>query len=100
MHLWTPRAREVLTLQREPQNTVDQHAVAVIKNNLVVEHVPYTLAPLFSHFLRRSCNKGTAEVTGDKVSRGAGYGLEIPCKYRLYGPEVYIKRVKTLAQVD
>ena len=80
MHLWMPRAGEVLTLQREPQNTVDQHAVAVIKkqNNLVVGHVPYTLAPLFSHFLRRSCNKGTAEVTGAKVSRGAGYRLEIP----------------------
>ena len=75
MHLWTPRAGEVLTLHREPQNTVDQHAVAVIKNNLVVGHVPYNLAPLFSYFLRRSCNKGTAEVTGDKVNRGAGYGL-------------------------
>ena len=66
MHLWMPRAGEVLTLQREPQNTVDQHAVAVIKNNLVVGHVPYNLAPLFSHFLR-SCSKGTAEVTVDKV---------------------------------
>ena len=90
----------MLTLQRELRNTVDQHAVAVIKNDLVVGHVPYNLAQLFSHFLKRSCNKGTAEVTGDKVNRGAGYGLEIPCKYRLYGPEVYIKRVKTLTQVD
>ena len=100
MHLWTPRAGEVLTLQREPQNTMDQHAVAVIKNNLVVGNVPYTLAPLFSQLLRRSCNKGKAEVTGDKVNRGDSYGLEIPCKYRLYGPEFYIERVKTLAQVD
>ena len=72
----------------------------VIKNNLVVGHVPCNLASLFFYFLRKSCNKGTAEVTGDKVNRGAGYGLEIPCKYRLYGPEFYIKRVKILAQVD
>ena len=100
MHMWTPRTGEVLTLQREPQKTVDQHAVAVVKNNLVVGHVPYNLALLFSHFLRRSCNKGTAEVTGDKVNCGAGYGLEILCKYCLYGPEVYIERVKTHAQVD
>ena len=90
----------MLTLQRELRNTVDQHAVAVIKNDLVVGHVPYNLAQLFSHFLKRSCNKGTAEVTGDKVNCGAGYGLQIPCKYCLYGPEVYIKRVKTLTQVD
>ena len=34
-------------------------------------------------FLRRDINKGFAEVTGDKVNRGAGYGLEVPCTYRL-----------------
>ena len=27
--------------------------------------------------------KGFAEVTSSKVNRGAGYGLEIPCVYRL-----------------
>ena len=29
---------------------------------------------------------GFVEVTG---SRGPGYGLEIPCIYRLYGPKPY-----------
>ena len=33
---------------------------------------------------------------GEKVNRGAGYGLEIPCVYRLYGPKVYIDRMKQL----
>ena len=33
-------------------------------------------------------NKAFAEVTGGKVNRG-GYGLEVPCVYRLYGPKVY-----------
>ena len=51
MTTWTPTAGKVLMLQREPQNTVrNQHAVAVIKNNLVVGHVPYNLAPFFSPF--------------------------------------------------
>ena len=27
---------------------------------------------------------------GERVNRGAGYGLEVPCVYRLYGPRVYI----------
>ena len=31
-----------------------------------------------------------------KVNRGAGYGLEIPCVYRLYGPKVYTDRMKQL----
>ena len=28
----------------------------------------------------------TVRVTGGKVNRGAGYGLEIPCVYRFNGP--------------
>ena len=49
-----------------------------------------------SHFLKRSFNKGTAEITGEKVNHGGGYGLEIPCMYRLYRPKTYIKRAKTV----
>ena len=35
---------------------------------------------------RRDVNKAFARVTGGKVNRGAGYGLEIPCVYQFYGP--------------
>ena len=31
-----------------------------------------------------------AEVTGNKVNRGAGYGMEIPCKYHFFGSAPYI----------
>ena len=42
-------------------------------------------------------NKAFAEVAGAKFNRGAGYGLEVPCTYRLYGPMVYIDcRMKEL----
>ena len=27
---------------------------------------------------------------------GSGYGLEVPCVYRLYGPKVYIQRINVL----
>ena len=64
----------------------DWHAVAIFKEDAVVGHVPYNIAP---QFLRRDVNKAFAEVTGEKVNRGAGYGLEIPCVYRLYGPKVH-----------
>ena len=30
------------------------------------------------------------KVTGIRVNRGAGYGVEVPYIYRLYGPEAYI----------
>ena len=41
-------------------------------------------------------NKAFTEVTGQKINRGAGYGLEVPCIYRLYGPKVYIQRMNEL----
>ena len=40
--------------------------------------------------------KAFAEVTGGKVNRGGGYGLEVPCVYRLYGPKVYIEKMREL----
>ena len=45
-------------------------------------------------FLRRDCNKGFAEVTGNCVNRGARYGMEVPCICRLYGPTIYIQRLQ------
>ena len=44
-------------------------------------------------FLRQECNKGFAEVTGNRVNRGAGYGLEVPC---IYSPAIYIQRLQQI----
>ena len=57
------------------------------KDDSIVGHLPFNLAPTVSAFLRRSTNSGVAEVTGSKVNRGGGHGLEIPCKYTFYGPK-------------
>ena len=35
------------------------------------------------------------DVTRNR-SRGAGYGLVIPCEYSLYGPKPYIDKLKEL----
>ena len=83
-----------MLFKREPTNLKDQYAVAVYKDATVVGHVPYNLAPWLSQFLLRDVNKAFAEVTGQKLNRG--YGLEVPCihVYRLYGPKVYIDKIK------
>ena len=39
-----------------------------------------------------------AEITGAKVNREAGYDLEVPCVYRLYGPNVYVDKMKELVE--
>ena len=93
--IWSPGVGEILPLKREPDNLVDASAVAVWKENKIVGHMPYNIASVISQFLRRGCNKGFVQVTGNKVNREAGYGLEVPCTapctYRLYGPRPFIE---------
>ena len=63
--------------------------VSVFSDALI--HVPFNLASSTSNFLKRDTNKAFAKVVGDKVNREAGYGLEIPCVYSLYGPKPYVE---------
>ena len=39
---------------------------------------------MLANFLKRRTNNGKAIITGKRVNRGAGYGLEIPCSYIFY----------------
>ena len=89
MDSWTPVLGQKLLVRREPTNHKDKNAVAVYEDNSIVGHVPFNMAPYLSRFLARENNNGFAEVTAEKVYRGAGYGLEIPFVYRLYGPKIY-----------
>ena len=88
--LWGPQLGDVLPIGREPANVEDKFAFAVKYEGCVIGHLPFNIAPTVSHFLNRSVNKGTVEVTGEQINREAGYGLEIPCKYQLYGPNRYV----------
>lgn len=96
--VWEPFVGESLLLKREPTNVKDRSAVAVTKETEVVGHVPYNISSALSMFLQRDCNKGFVEVTGNCVNRGAGYGMEVPCIYRLYGPTIYIQRLQQIVQ--
>ena len=94
--MWTPVLGQTLLVKREPTSSKEKNAVAVYLEDVVAEHVPHNIPSRFSQFLLRGANKAFAEVTGQKINRGAGYGLEVPCVYRLYGPKVYIQRMNEL----
>ena len=83
MHTWNYGHQFKMILKREPTNVADKNTVEVHKEDQVVGHVPFNLAPSISLFLKRDINKAFAKVVGEKVNRGAGYGLEIPCIYHL-----------------
>ena len=78
MELWTPVQDEMLILKREPTNIVDRNAVAVLREDQVVGHVPFNLAPSISLFFEKRHN-AFATVVREKVNKGAGNGIEIPC---------------------
>jgi len=96
MDKWEYEVSKVLPLRREPENEVDDNTVAIIKDREVVGHVPFNLTRPISQFLYRDVNVGFVEVTGENVNRGAGYGVKLPCKYRLYGPAAYIMKLEEL----
>ena len=96
MGVWNPIQGQTLLLKQEPTNAKDKNAVTVLLEDQMVGHVPHNVALYFSQFLRRDFNKGFVEVTGPKINRGAGYGLEVPCVYRLYGPKIYVERLNEL----
>ena len=64
------------------------------KNGQIVGHVPKGFSSAVFYFLNRPCNKGVVKITGAKVNRGGGYGLEVPCVYRFSGPENYLRRLR------
>ena len=80
-------------MKREPTNPKDKNAVAVYEEDSIVG---LYYSPYLSRFLARDVNKAFAEVTGEKVNRRAGYGREIPCMYRDYGPKTYVIKLKEL----
>ena len=67
----------------------------VLRVILIVGHVSFNLSPIVTLFLRRDVNKAFVyRITGVKVNRGAGYGLEIPCVYEFYRPKPYIDKLQ------
>ena len=114
--IWAPEIGDEYELKREPLNTVDSNAVAIVRerergrsrrnavhkepdtqiheneinDETVLGHVPKLMALWCTKFLKRVTNKGRAVVKGKPVNRGAGYGLELPCEYCFTGDEFSI----------
>ena len=64
--IWRPLVGEVLTLEREEGNTHDRFAVSLLKDAIVVGHVPLEFSPVFWHLLRHggtiTCEESVVKV--------------------------------------
>ena len=87
---------KILQLRREVDNETDLYAVAAVQEDRVVGHMPFIFAKPISLFLQREFNDSRVEITAEKINQGAGHGLKLPSVYRLYGPKLYIDKLKDL----
>ena len=86
-HIWTPVEGETYSCTCEPGNEPDCNAVAVMYEDRVVGHIPLAISKCISLFLTLLGSLLETKVTEKRINRGGGYGLEVPCKYRISGQE-------------
>ena len=88
--------REKASVNEHPSNTVDGtvHPNQVTDMDEVLAHVPKLMARSVTKFLKRKTNSGHSLVTGKRVNRGAGYGLEVPCLFEFRGDKFSCDWVK------
>ena len=84
MKIWNPVDAEVLVFTRETDNPHD-YTVSIIRNSYVVGHVPLGLSKTFSNFLSLPASTMLCIVTGKRLNRGAGLGLEKLVMYQERG---------------
>jgi len=89
--VWEPTNGEVLACLRETGNDFDCFAVSVMKDAVIVGHVPRRISSICSMFL---LNDGTikCEITGRRrYSRSIPQGgLEVPCRLLFEGSKKYV----------
>ena len=63
----------------------------------VVGHIPLGIYKCISLFLTLCGSFLETKVTGKRINRGGGYGLEVPRKYRISGQEKPVDWIKRKA---
>ena len=88
MNIWEPLVGECLESRKEPTNEMDNAVVAVIRMNsysedVVVPHLPKNMSKIVFMFLSLPHCTLEIVVTGKRINRGSGYGLEIPANFHV-----------------
>ena len=98
---WDAVIGEHLPCRRETSNRHDPFAVAIVKENNVVGHVPRKMSATCSLFLRKS-GLMSCRITGSRqysqdLPQG---GLELPCVYIFTGELMLIEKLKKLIMMN
>ena len=90
--VWTPIIGEQLLVEKEEGNEHDTFAIALLKDNSVVGHMPKELSHIARHFLSHE-GVITCTITGH---RKFGKGLEVPCTYSFSGKSKIVFKLQRL----
>ena len=100
MKIRNPVVGAVLVCTRETDNPYDNYAVSITRKLYVVAHVPLGLRKTFSNFLSFPVSTMLCIVTGKRLNRGAGLGLEIPVMCQARGHEKALQWLeKTITKI-
>ena len=85
--IWTPSIGEVLPTEREPDNKWDKYAIAIMKSEDIVGHIPRDISKICTTFIERG-GKIECKITKhprqqkDTMTKDEER-LEVPCIYKL-----------------
>ena len=91
--VWEPIVGEELECKIEDNNEHDRHAVAVMKEDRVVGHIPREHSKVCKFFIKRG---GCINVVVCGKRENRGQGLQIPSKYTFDGSSFDIAKLKKL----
>ena len=105
MNDWTPMLAENVSIRPEPENEIDEYAVAVTTEARVIGHLKkgktIRYAKTDFYFLRANpMNAARITVTGKSVNFGNGQGLQIPCTILFKREEIYIEVSKKTVELE
>ena len=96
MRVWTPHVGEILSTRKEPGNRHDKLAVAALKDDHIVGHIPREVAKTAWYFLEHGGEIQCEIIGRRRRSDVLGKGLEVPCTYTFKGKPKMIKRLVKL----
>ena len=96
--IWDSHLGEELTCRRERNNIHDPYAVAVLKSDVIVGHIPRAISAACYVFLGRAGSTISCKVTGPRrysadLPQG---GLEIPCSIEFKGENSMVGKMQSL----
>ena len=92
-HIWTPQIGEDLTTAHERDNTYDEFAVSILKNNdTIVGHTPRQISKQVTALLKSDGTVNVKVIANPVKTKRRG--IRVPCTYSVSGKRTFVQDIK------